>query len=760
MQLNNKQEEAKNKIEWPLLIIAWAWSGKTATLTARVEYMIQEWIKPNEILMVTFTNKAAAEMRERVAKKLWIQTPKNLYKNYNFPFIWTFHSISIYVLKEMLSRYSSDELNIWLKKDFIIYDEQDKLSVLKWIIKNKLNLDEKEYPSKQIAFYISNAKNNLIGAKEYQNEVDSNLKEVVYKTYQEYEKTLQENNAIDFDDILLKTLKLLQNKNILDYYQEKFKYIMVDEYQDTNMIQYYIIKLLAWKYRNLAVVWDDSQSIYSFRGADMQNIIDFKKDYEDALIIKLEQNYRSTKKIISWANFVIANNNVWIKKELWTDNKEWQNIQYIIAPTEKLESEIVADIIKNKQEEGSKYSDNLILYRTNSQSRWIEEALINKQIPYRIVWGLKFYDRAEIKDLLAYLKILHNPNDVVAMKRIINKPTRKIGDKTISTIDNYRENFNLSYIQIIANIEEVDELNNWAKNAITNFYNLYQVLKEKSQKLDVSNLIKEIIKDINYIEFLTDWLTPEEKTSKLENIDELINLWTEYDWLEDSLSLFLEDISLITDMDLKDERNDYVTLMTIHSSKWLEQNRVFLVWVEEWLFPSVKSMWEQRFIEEERRLMYVAMTRAREELYISRAKERFYFWEWLRNSESRFIQEIKKDCIEEYDISVYIKKSTNIFDSFNFNKYSSPLPMGERLEVRSSKIEGGGFNNNREETTYKPRIQVQNNDVSSFSIWTKVSHPKFWNWIITELSSEIASIAFTWIWIKKMNIKIAPVKKI
>jgi len=327
---------------------------------------------------------------------------------------------------------------------------------LKSILKNKLNLDEKEFPSRQVAFYISNAKNNLITAKGYESEVDSSIKEVVYKAYIEYEKNLSQNNALDFDDILVKTLALLRIPKILEEYQEKYKFLMVDEYQDTNAPQYEIVNLLANKYKNLAVVWDDSQSIYSWRWADMRNIINFRKDYSDALIVKLEQNYRSTKNIIAWENAVINNNTTWIKKELWTDNDTGESINYIEAPDDKTEASIITSIIKSKEWD---YKDNLILYRTNAQSRKIEEALMISNIAYRVIWGQKFYDRKEVKDLLWYLRVIHNQNDVVSMKRIINTPTRKIWARSIEIIDNYKENFWLTYPQIIENIDEIDELN-------------------------------------------------------------------------------------------------------------------------------------------------------------------------------------------------------------------------------------------------------------------------------------------------------------
>lgn len=747
MQANQKQQEAIDKIEWPLLIIAWAWSWKTATLTKRVENMITNHnISPSSILMVTFTNKAANEMRERVAKTLWISTPKNIYSYKNFPLIWTFHSIWIFILKEILNSSIWEEIaeKIWIKKDFVIYDEQDKTSVLKSILKTKLNLDEKEYPAKQISFYISNAKNSLITAKAYEKQVDNSFKEVVFQVYTHYEKELSENNSLDFDDILIKTYALLRIEKVLEYYQEKYKYLMVDEYQDTNTPQYEIIKLLASKYRNLAVVWDDAQSIYSWRWADMRNILNFKKDYPEALIVKLEQNYRSTKNIIAGANSVIKNNTTWIKKELWTENKEGEFINLIDAPDDKSEAKIITNIIAEKSKEKN-FKDNLILYRLNAQSRQIEEALMSKNIPYKVIWWLKFYDRKEIKDLIAYLKILHNPNDSISLKRIINVPPRKIWAKTIETLDIYKNNYSLPYFSIIENIDEVEELNSWAKAAVKNFYELYKYLQNKSENFSLVDLLREIVKVTNYEPYIKEWLSEEEKESKKQNILELENLTSEYNWLEprEALWNFLEDISLLTDMDKNDESADFVTLMTIHTSKWLEEKRVFVVWLEENLFPSFKSLQNTAELEEERRLMYVAMTRAKEELYLSKANERFHFWEYIRNPESRFLKEIDKNFIKEYDLSEYLEKSgTNFFNSISRSNFD--------------------FSGWEISTTSISRLikKIPENNIADFKVWDKVSHPKFWNWIITDLAWEIASISFSWQWIKKMNIKIAPVRKI
>jgi len=751
MNLNPKQEEAKNKIDWPLLIIAGAGSWKTATLTARVEYMISEKnINPENILMVTFTNKAAGEMKERVAKTLNTNPPRNLFASRNFPSIGTFHSIWIFMLKTFLDPNNNsldknyyEEIceHLSLRKDFVIYDETDKLSVLKWIIKEDLQLDIKEFPPRQIAFYISNAKNALVSAKQYEKEIDSQIKEVVWKVYTKYEEKLRQNNAMDFDDILIKTLSLLKIPKVLEYFQEKWKYLMIDEYQDTNASQYQIVKLLASKYRNLAVVGDDSQSIYSWRWADMRNIINFKRDYPDALIVKLEQNYRSTKNIILAANAVIKNNQSWIKKELWTDNRQWNKITYIEAPDDKLEAKIICDIISDKfLKENSNYIDNLILYRTNAQSRKIEEALMMANIPYRVIWGQKFYDRKEIKDILAYLKSIFNPDDIIAVKRIINTPTRKIWPKSIQILDQYRENFGLNYFQIMENAEEIEELKPAAKKAIIAFYEIYKELIEQSKKVVVADLIKLILEKTWYFEYLTEWLSKEEKEAKQDNIDELINVASEYNGMEprESLSTFLEEVALITDMDTKDERADYVTLMTIHTSKWLEQKRVFLTGLEESIFPSFRSVSDNLALEEERRLLYVAMTRAKEELYISRALERFNFWDYVRNPVSRFFKEIPVEFIENYDI-----------------KFKTPNPFGGAFWWNNLDLWVGFWE--RKVSIKKPKT---NNNVSDFARWDKVSHPKFGSWIIISLNWELAEIAFAWKGIKKMNIKIAPVRKV
>lgn len=736
MKPNPRQQEAIEKTQGALLIIAWAWSGKTATLTKRIAYMIsKKWVEPRSILALTFTNKAAWEMKERTWQAIWATYHSHMMKNRHLPYMGTFHSFGIYILKEVLSSSFAQQVSerIWLKKDFLIYDESDKMSVMKDIIKNEMWLIEKEYPPRQIAFYISDAKNKSINAAGYKTQVDSNLKEVVATAFEKYEKRLSDNNAIDFDDILWKLLEVLEIPEILSIYQKKYKYVMVDEYQDTNLVQYNIVRLLAEKYGNLAVVWDDWQSIYSWRGADMRNIINFKKDYPEATVIKLEQNYRSTKHIIAAANTVIKNNKEALDKELWTDNVQWNQIQYASAVDDRSEASYIADNIIDHVKDWWKYSDNLILYRTNAQSRWLEEALLKNTIPYKVIWGMKFYDRKEVKDMLAYLRCILNPHDPVALKRIINTPTRKIWAKSIEVLDSYREWFGIWYFQILENIDEVEDLRPAAKLALQDFSQIFSQFFAMSEKVSVSELIWEIIRLTWYEEFLKSQFSQDEYDSKKENLTELQNVASEYNGLSprEWLSLFLEEVALISDLDKADINQDYVILMTIHTSKWLEQQRVFVTGLEDGIFPHSRTHSKPAELEEERRLMYVAMTRAREELFITRAKERLYFWEYVRNPESRFISEIPADNIEVVEMSGWFSFST-----------------------------GSWFTSNQSETTMKvSRAPAVENNVADFRAGEQVQHHKFGIGTIDSIIWELAEIRFA-SWIKKMNIRIAPVKKI
>ncbi len=722
--LNENQLLARNHISWPMLIIAWAWSGKTSTLTARIEHMINDLkIDPNSILAVTFTNKASQEMKHRFWNILKKEYSKSIFQNRWLPMVWTFHSIWVMILKEKINNIP------WYNKDFLIYDEQDKLSIIKSIIKEDLKLDDKKYIPRAIASYISNAKNTNIWPENYKKTISSHIQEIVSKVYDLYFERLKKNNSLDFDDILLFALELLKNPEILNYYQEKYKYIMIDEYQDTNTVQYNIIKLLASKYRNLAVVWDDWQSIYSFRWADMSNILNFKKDYPDALVIKLEQNYRSTQTIVNARNKLIKNNKTAIDKTLFSQKEIWDKITIIDAIDDRLEASLIAKIIS---QEWAPYKKNLILYRTNWQSRQIEEYLISNSIPYKIIWWLKFYDRKEIKDLVSYLKTIFNPNDEISLKRIINTPSRKIWDKSIEIIDNAKKDFWLNYLDILQNIDEVDDLWPQAKKSIFYFYELLKDFIWQTNTKNVFELLYYIIEKIWYIEYLKTEYSKEEIDSKIDNIEELKNLASNYSWLEpkESLSIFLEEISLLTDQDKNDE-NDFVSLMTVHTSKWLEFENVFICWLEESIFPHSRSISEIKELEEERRLMYVAMTRAKNKLFLSKASSRYAFWNYSSNLPSRFFDEIPKEFTQDY---ITPKSSFSFWNDFNIqSSWNSVI--------------------NKIKNTSK-------NDISIFNIWDKINHHKFWDWIIRTLNWNIAEIYFSIWWTKKMNIELAPITKI
>jgi len=743
VQHNSKQLEAIAHKDGALLIIAWAGSGKTATLTARIGYIIAKWwVGPSSILALTFTNKAAGEMKERTAKVIGVEYCPSMMQNRHLPYIGTFHSFGIFMLKEVLSG-AFQGIDIGLTKDFLIYDESDKLSVIKSIIKDEMWLVEKEFPPRQVAFFISDAKNRGLNAEGFKTEIDSQLKEVVADAFTRYERRLRENNAVDFDDILWKVLELLQYPEVLNFYQERYQYIMVDEYQDTNLVQYRIVSLLASKYKNLAVVGDDWQSIYSWRGADMRNILHFKRDYPNALVVKLEQNYRSTKNIIKAANILIAKNTEALKKELWTENTEGEKIQYFEAGDDNAEANFIAENIEEYVaqrpvsqsgtglKEGCNYSDNLILYRTNAQSRRLEEALLKKWIPYKVIGWLKFYERKEIKDMLAYLRLIHNSLDPVAFLRIINTPSRKIGAKSLEHITVLRNDFWVSYFQVLEDIDDVEELRPQARESFRSFYEIFQWLRSASHSFTLSELIQKILDDTNYIEHLRREYSSDEYESKRENLEELKNVASEYIGIDsrDSLALFLEEVALITGLDVRAEVQNSVTLMTIHTSKWLEEKRVFVTGLEQWLFPSSRSMQDVRQMEEERRLMYVAMTRAREELFLTRAKERFHFWDYNHYPESQFLREIPEECLEKILSQTW---------GFSFWSISSTFPDTERgtPAIRKPKVE---------------------NNIWDFRAGTRVEHHRFWIGVIENLLWENAEIRFRE-WIKKMNIRIAPIK--
>ncbi|WP_434654470.1 DNA helicase PcrA [Thermoanaerobacterium thermosaccharolyticum] len=631
-KLNDRQKEAVVTTEGPLLILAGAGSGKTRVLTHRIAYLIKEKrVSPANILAITFTNKAAQEMKDRVESLLgyvgdiWIST---------------FHSACVRILRRDIEKIGYD-------KNFVIYDTQDQKSLVSDCIK-ELDLNEKQYTPKGMLSAISKAKDKMISPDEYLLEFGNDYRnKKVADVYRLYQKKLKKDNALDFDDIIIKTIELFKkDEEILRYYQDRFRYIMVDEYQDTNRPQYEFVNLLAKRYRNLCVVGDDDQSIYGWRGADIKNILDFEKDYPEAKVIKLEQNYRSTQVILDAANNVIDNNIKRKKKQLWTDNKDGEKIIVCEVQNEREEANFIIDRIKDLIANGRKYSDFAILYRTNAQSRIFEEACMMNDIPYKLVGALRFYDRKEIKDIIAYLRILVNPYDDVSLKRIINVPKRGIGESTVSALEQYAREHDTSMYFAIPNVE----LKGRARKVLDNFKNFIDDLINQLDFMNIIEVIDYILEKTGYMDELKADDTKESE-SRIENINEFIRAAREFvETSEDkSLESFLSGITLVSDIDTAGDIGESVVLMTLHSAKGLEFPVVFMAGMEEGIFPSSMSFIDEHELEEERRLCYVGITRAKERLFMTYARTRNLYGKPQYNTASRFINEIPQDLIVEYD---------------------------------------------------------------------------------------------------------------
>ncbi|MCI8483456.1 MAG: DNA helicase PcrA [Lachnospiraceae bacterium] len=634
-KLNSMQQEAVFCTEGPLLILAGAGSGKTRVLTHRAVYLIEEkGINPYHIMAITFTNKAAGEMRERIDKLVGFGSES----------IWvsTFHSTCVRILRRYIDRLGYDN-------NFTIYDTDDQKTLMKDVCK-KLQIDTKIYKEKSFLGVISSAKDELISPEEFALRAAGDFaKEKQAAVYREYQAALQKNNALDFDDLIVKTVELFQNDSeVLNYYQERFRYIMVDEYQDTNTAQFHLIRLLAEKYRNLCVVGDDDQSIYKFRGANIKNILNFEEIYPDAKVIKLEQNYRSTQNILNAANGVIANNIGRKAKELWTDNDQGEKIDFEQFDTAYEEAEYIAGDIKRKvQERKWQFGDCAILYRTNAQSRLFEEKFINLNIPYKIVGGINFYARKEIKDLLAYLKTIDNGKDDLAVRRIINVPKRGIGATTLNRIQIYADDEDLSFYDALKQADEIPTIGR-AGVKIKPFVNFIQTMRSKVEYIGVAQLLEEIIEETGYVREL-EAESSDEAQARIENIDELISKAVAYEEGEEtpSLSGFLEEVALVADIDNLQEGSDYVVLMTLHSAKGLEFPNVYLAGMEDGIFPSYMTIVsdDPSEIEEERRLCYVGITRAMTDLSITCARQRMIRGETQYNKVSRFVQEIPRHLL-------------------------------------------------------------------------------------------------------------------
>ena len=632
--LNKEQQQAVQHTEGPLLILAGAGSGKTKVLTVRIAHLLAQGVNPYEILAITFTNKAAKEMKSRVeglvgdvANRIWLST---------------FHSFCAKFLRFELDNF------LGYNSNFTIYDTSDSQAVIKAALK-ALNLDDKYYPVGSMIGAISDAKNKLLFASDFRKQARDFYQQKVADVYEYYERELRKNNALDFDDLLLVAVKLLQsNEAVLDKYSKRFRYVMIDEYQDTNHAQYLLAKLLASHWKNIAVVGDADQSIYAWRGADIQNILDFEKDYPNCTSIKLEQNYRSTKIILDAANAVIENNEGRPKKNLWTDKTEGAKIQHFTAQSEHEEAAFIGDTIAKKHDiHDVPYGDMAILYRTNAQSRVLEEALIKRALPYTMVGGTKFYDRKEIKDVLAYLRVLYNPFDDLSLLRIINVPKRSIGATTVAKLQDYARANGTSLFMTLTQLHLVDTIKGKTKEKLEEFGILIFTLVAEMEDKTVLDILESILDRTGYLAQLEESTDPQDQ-ARAENIGELLSVAKDFQDTNPTGTVedFLEQVALVNDVDSFEQEESKVTLMTLHAAKGLEFPIVFLGGLEEGLFPHSRTLMNPEEIEEERRLAYVGITRAEKELYISNATTRTVFGRTSSYLPSRFIDEIPEELVD------------------------------------------------------------------------------------------------------------------
>ena len=727
-ELNDKQYEATINTEGPCLIIAGAGSGKTKVLTHKIAYLISEKnIKPWEILAITFTNKAANEMKARV---------QNLIGDAVLDmWIGTFHSICVRILRKQIDR-------IGFSKDFVIFDASDQKTLIKNIIK-KANLDDKIYSDKSVMYEIDKAKNEMLGPDEYQKKVKGDFRrEKIAELYYEYQKELKENNAIDFDDIINFTIKILkENDELLSYYGSRFKYVLVDEYQDTNKAQFILVSMLASVNKNITVVGDNDQGIYSFRGADISNILNFEKDFPGTRIIKLEQNYRCTQSILDVANEVIKNNEVKYEKILWTKNDKGSKPKIFRAETEYDEANyIVSQINLLKIQEYYKYKDFAILYRMNSQSRAIEDIFRRENIPYKIVGGLKFYERKEIKDIVAYLRLIHNSSDNLSLNRIINEPKRGIGKTSLSNIEDLSNKNSISMYEIIKDATKYG-LSRISTNA-KDFTDLIEELKSVKDSIKISDLITMTLEKSGYLDSLKKENTIESE-SRIENLDEFLTVAIEYEEqaAEPSLSEFLEGITLSSDVDDLDDEGNSVTLMTLHSAKGLEFPVVFLVGMEEGIFPGYRtiSSGDSNEMEEERRLCYVGITRAKEFLFFTCSKRRTIFGSTSYNEISRFIKEIPKDMLDGYENIENQETITNDSYDIEWTYKGNHHSDKEKNDYIHSDNANASFKFRSAESFLKNlsvKKEAENIDLSKYKAGLKVYHKKFGEGTINYVEEE------------------------
>ena len=733
--LNDKQQKAVLATEGPCLVIAGAGSGKTKVLTHKIAYEIANGVKPWNILAITFTNKAANEMKERI-EKLIGDAAKDLWMG-------TFHSICVKILRRYIDR-------IGYKTDFVIFDTSDQKTLIKECIK-ALKVDDKLFTDRGVLTEISNGKNELLEPKAYGVKYTGDFRrEKIAELYELYQQKLKENNALDFDDIINLTIKILtENPDVLDYYTEKFQYVLVDEYQDTNKAQFMLVSMLASKYGNITAVGDNDQGIYSFRGADISNILNFERDFPGTQIIKLEQNYRCTGNILKAANAVIKHNENKYDKKLWTQNEEGKIPCIYNGEDEYDEARYIVEQIEHlKREEYYKNSDFVVLYRMNAQSRAIEDILMREGLPYKVIGGLKFYERKEIKDIIAYLRLIHNTADNLSLKRIINEPKRGIGKTSLEKVQEISENSGIPMYEIIKDADKYELSRVYAYSR--EFIEQIEYLREQKDKIKISDLIKATLNKTGYTKALELENSVEAET-RIENLEEFLTVAIEFEEQEadNTLAEFLENITLSSDIDGMEDQEDSVTLMTLHSAKGLEFPVVFLVGMEEGIFPGYKSIGEPQALEEERRLFYVGITRAKQYLYLTCAKHRTIFGATSYNQVSRFVQEIPEELLEGYAEMVNSNSKEDEFKdsgyrwSYGKGQTVKTYKMDEEDKKNTAKIlqenKTAGFQFRTAESflnSIKQNNQNSNVDLSKYQVGQRVYHKKFGEGTITKLEQE------------------------
>ncbi len=744
--LNPEQLLGVTTTEGPVLILAGAGSGKTRVLTHRVAYLMEQGVAPYNIMAITFTNKAAGEMRERV----------NNLAGYGADQVWvaTFHSTCVRILRQFADRIGYDT-------NFSIYDADDSKTLMKEVCKH-LNIDTKKYKEKRILGVISSAKDEMINEEEFAVRNQSDFMMTTYiSAYREYQARLRSNNAFDFDDLILKTVELLkQDPEVLNYYQNRFKYIMVDEYQDTNTVQFELVRLLASSHENLCVVGDDDQSIYKFRGANIYNILNFEQHFPNATVIKLEQNYRSTKKILFGANAVIKNNVGRKEKALWTQNDEGEKIRFRQFDSAYEEAEFIAMDVRSQKRRGNfDFKETAVLYRTNAQSRILEEKFLNENIPYRIVGGVNFYARKEIKDILAYLKTIDNGDDDIAVQRIINVPKRGIGATSLGKVSAYARENGMSFYAALLESSEISTLGK-ASAKIAPFVEFIEKIKIKLPEMTVPEVIHSVLDGTGYVEELEAEGT-DEAMARIENIDELLNKAILYqeEGENPTLSGFLEEVALIADIDRLDENEDYVVLMTLHSAKGLEFENVYMAGMEDGLFPSFMTISgdDDAELEEERRLCYVGITRAKQQLTMTAAKTRMVRGEWQYGAISRFVKELPSEII---DGSVWEGKSRDFAaSSFDEPKKSFAEKKKEATKPTAASSYAAKL---KEMKAVSAGTKIEKNTLS-YGVGDRVKHQKFGEGTVNHIADggrdfEV-TVEFDRVGVKKMFASFAKLQK-